>query len=116
MGLLLTGWEKKREACNGKTSDGADWLESGMGLAEQDKRRGFDKNAPFLRSICCCWQDDTVLSSEDESFEEIDDLGLGWREGVERLLVGNQGISGLLLSRLSRSSGRGGRNFFSPFG
>lgn len=24
-----------------------------------------------------------VLFSEDESFEEIDDLGLWWREGVE---------------------------------
>jgi hypothetical protein len=50
-----------------------------------------------------------VLFSEDESFEEIDDLGLWWREGVEgegrkdcwSAIKGSQVFLSLLLSKLS---------------
>lgn len=61
MELLLDRVGKKREACNGKTSDGADWLESGMGLAEQVNDG--DSTGTFFFSVqsAAVGEDDSII-------------------------------------------------------
>jgi hypothetical protein len=61
MGLLLDWVGKKREACNGKTSDAADWLESGMGLAGRMNDGNSTRTFFFFVQSAAVGEDDSII-------------------------------------------------------